>query len=48
MKEPGTAEAALEELVKAGKGYWQPTPSGKRVQPTRRFAFNTVYSKCNS
>ena len=37
------AEAALEELVKAGCGVWQPTPSGRRGQPTRRFVLSAVY-----
>ena len=48
LKEPGTAEAALEELVKAGKGRWEPTPSGQRGQPTRRFTLNAVYGNSNS
>ena len=48
LKEPGTAEAALEELVKAGKGRWQSTPSGQRGQPTRRFTLNAVYGNSNS
>ncbi|MBN2580960.1 MAG: DUF3987 domain-containing protein [Pirellulales bacterium] len=37
------AEAALEKLVKAGDGMWQPTPPGRRGQPTRRFVLSTVY-----
>jgi hypothetical protein len=38
------AEAALEELVKAGCGDWEPTPPGRRGQPTRRFVLtSTVY-----
>ena len=48
LKEPGTAEAALEELVKAGKGRWESTPSGQRGQPTRRFTVNAVYGNSNS
>jgi Protein of unknown function (DUF3987) len=46
LKEPGTAEATLDELVKAGKGTWEPTPAGQRGQPTRRFRLlspSTVY-----
>jgi hypothetical protein len=38
------AEAALEDLVEAGYGDWQPTPPGERGQPTRRFVLaSTVY-----
>jgi Protein of unknown function (DUF3987) len=44
LKEPGTAEAALEELVKAEQGLWEPSPAGQRGQPTRRFCLSTVYS----
>jgi hypothetical protein len=36
------AEAALDELVKAGYGTWEPTPSGKRGRPTRRFVLPTA------
>ncbi|TWU28412.1 DUF3987 domain-containing protein [Bythopirellula polymerisocia] len=36
------AEAALAELVKAGVGIWEPTPPGRRGQPTRRFVLSTV------
>jgi len=43
LKEPGAAEAALEELVKAGQGTWEPSPAGQRGQPTRRFRLSTVY-----
>jgi hypothetical protein len=39
------AEAALEALAKAGCGDWEPTPPGRRGQPTRRFVLaSTVYS----
>jgi hypothetical protein len=41
------AEAALDELAKAGLGSWEPTPRGQRGQPTRRFRLSTpstVYS----
>ncbi len=36
------AEAALEKLVKAGCGDWEPTPPGRRGQPTRRFVLATA------
>ena len=36
------AEAALEELAKAGCGNWEPTPPGRRGQPSRRFVLSTV------
>ena len=39
---PQAAEGALEALVKAGCGYWEPTPAGRRGQPTRRFNLSTV------
>ncbi len=42
LKEPGTAETALEELVKAGRGGWVSTPTGQRGQPTRRFRLSTA------
>jgi hypothetical protein len=42
LQEPGTAEAALEELVKAGRGTWEQSPAGQRGQPTRRFRLSTV------
>jgi hypothetical protein len=41
LKEPGAAEAALEELVKAGRGTWEQSPAGQRGQPTRRFKLST-------
>lgn len=34
LRAPGAADTALEQLVKAGSGKWEPTPRG---QPTRRF-----------
>lgn len=37
LKRPGAAEAALDELVKAGAGSWVPTPAGTPGKPTRRF-----------
>ena len=40
------ARAALEELAKANFGHWEPTPPGRRGQPTRRFRLaetSTVY-----
>jgi hypothetical protein len=42
LKEPGEAEAALEKLVKAGRGNWEATPAGHRGQPTRRFRLSMV------
>jgi hypothetical protein len=42
LKEPGAAEAALEELAKAGRGTWEQSPAGQRGQPTRRFKLSTV------
>ena len=36
------AEAVLNELAKAGSGRWEPTPPGRRGQPTRRFVLSTV------
>jgi hypothetical protein len=41
LKASGAAEAALEELAKAGWGHWEPTPAGRRGQPTRRFVLST-------
>jgi len=41
LREPGAAEAALEELVKAGCGSWEQSPPGQRGQPTRRFTLST-------
>jgi hypothetical protein len=46
LKEPGAAEAALEELTKEGVGIWEPTPAGRPGHPTRRFRLfspSTVY-----
>lgn len=37
LKRPGAAEAALDELVRAGAGSWVPTPAGSPGKPTRRF-----------
>ena len=36
------ADAAMNELVKAGCGKWEPTPSGRRGQPTREFVLNST------
>ncbi len=41
LRESGTAEAALEQLAKAGWGNWEPTPPGQRGQPTRHFHLST-------
>jgi hypothetical protein len=37
LREPHTAESALDQLVKAGWGFWESTPPGRRGQPTRYF-----------
>ena len=42
LKDPGAAEAALEELVKTGRGSWEQSPPGQRGRPTRRFRLSTV------
>jgi hypothetical protein len=42
LREPGAAEAALSELVKAGVGNWEPTPHGRRGQPTRHFRLSAA------
>lgn len=36
------AKAALQQLVNAGWGRWEPTPAGQRGQPTRRFVLNSA------
>lgn len=41
LREAGTAEAALDALAKAGWGTWEPTPRGRRGQPTRHFRLAT-------
>lgn len=47
LKEPGAAEAALEEMVKAQRGSWRPhNTSAKGGRPSRAFALSppsTVY-----
>jgi hypothetical protein len=48
LKQPGEAEAALNELHKAGRGTWEPSPPGQRGQPTRRFRLSTVYGNRTS
>lgn len=42
LKQPGVAEAALDGLVKAGRGSWVQSPTSQRGQPTRRFALSTA------
>lgn len=42
LKEPGAAEAALDELAQGGRGTWEQSPTGQRGQPTRRFKLSTV------
>jgi hypothetical protein len=45
LKEPGAAEAALEELVKAGRGTWQNVPThAKGGRPARVFVLSTPSS----
>ena len=41
LREPGAAEAAVETLARAGWGCWEPTPPGRRGQPTRHFRLST-------
>jgi hypothetical protein len=42
LKEPGAAEIALEELVKAGRGTWQNVPTtAKGGRPARAFVLST-------
>jgi hypothetical protein len=42
LKEPGAAEAALEELVKAGRGTWRDVPTtAKGGRPARAFVLST-------
>jgi hypothetical protein len=42
LKEPGAAESALEELVKAGRGVWHNVPTtAKGGRPARAFALST-------
>ena len=43
LKNGTAAEEALNRLVKAGHGVWEPTPAGQRGQPTRRFMASAVY-----
>src|SRR5262249_51647244 len=43
LKEPGAAEAALEELVKAGRGTWREVPTtAKGGRPARAFVLSTA------
>jgi hypothetical protein len=42
LKEPGAAESALEELVKAGRGIWRDVPTtAKGGRPARAFVLST-------
>jgi len=36
------AEAALEELVRSGRGHWEESPGGRRGHPTRWFTLSTL------
>jgi hypothetical protein len=47
LKRPGAAEAALDELVKAGAGIWIPTPPGTPGKPTRRFLLTGATADTN-
>ena len=47
LKRPGAAEAALDELVKAGAGIWIPTPPGTPGKPTRRFLLTGTTADTN-
>jgi hypothetical protein len=47
LKRPGAAEAALDELVKAGAGIWIPTPPGTPGKPTRRFLLTGATAATN-
>jgi hypothetical protein len=43
LKEPGAAEAALDELAKAGRGTWRDVPpTAKGGRPARVFVLSTV------
>ncbi len=43
LKEPGAGEAALEELVKAGRGTWRDVPTtAKGGRPARAFVLSTL------
>jgi hypothetical protein len=45
LKEPGKAEAALQDLVNAGHGTWRDSPTTvKGGRPTRSFVLGGVYS----
>ncbi len=42
FKTVDSAEAALNALVLAGRGRWEPSPAGQRGQPTRRFVLSST------
>jgi hypothetical protein len=43
LKQPGAAEAALQDLVKAGRGTWHDLPTtGKGGRPSRAFVLSTL------
>jgi hypothetical protein len=43
LKEPGAAEAALEEMVKTGRGTWRDVPTtAKGGRPARAFVLSTL------
>lgn len=37
LREHGAAERAIDSLVKAGRGYWEPPDPSRRGRPARRF-----------
>src|SRR4029453_4696943 len=41
LRETGAAEGGRDALGKAGWGRWEPTPRGRRGQPTRHFRLST-------
>jgi hypothetical protein len=40
LRAPGAAGRALEDLVRAGHGYWEASTPGRRGQPTRYFCLH--------
>jgi hypothetical protein len=43
LKDPGTAETAMDELTKAGRGAWQDVPpTAKGGRPARVFVLSTL------
>jgi hypothetical protein len=44
LRQPGAAEQAMGELIKAGWASWEPTMQGQRGRPTRQLRLNPVNS----